>query len=214
MNIYMDDVRSCPLIGFKTVRSVEKTQRYLANGCVEHLSLDHDMCPQSSIGQPPTKPTGMDLVLWMARTGHWPSISRKCTAPTRTERRRCASPLSTRGHTEPRLATRTATSGKSRPRAMTPIRLAAIASTTIRGASAANSRSTCGSGSKANERPARRQSARNRVIPGTVSALRTVAMHLPAAGRSAGLLDPAHPLPKRRQHLQRLRMLIRTVHKR
>ncbi len=71
IDIYMDDVRDCPFIGWKTCRSVEKAQRYLANGCVRNLSLDHDMCPQSSIGQPPTKPTGMDLVRWMVETGHW-----------------------------------------------------------------------------------------------------------------------------------------------
>lgn len=72
INIYMDDVRPCPLIGYKTVRTVEVAQRYLANGCVAHLSLDHDMCPQSTIGMQPAKPTGYDLVVWMARTGHWP----------------------------------------------------------------------------------------------------------------------------------------------
>lgn len=38
--------------------------RVLLTGRVEYASLDHDL----GLG-----PTGYDLVLWMARTGNWPT---------------------------------------------------------------------------------------------------------------------------------------------
>lgn len=89
MNLYMDDVRSCP-DGWKVARTVEDAKLFLASGEVDDCSLDHDMgacadCTKSgaSVGDMLTEETtyffwcqhvmdGTKLVRWMVETGHWP----------------------------------------------------------------------------------------------------------------------------------------------
>jgi hypothetical protein len=90
MNIYMDDVRVNPYIGWMTVRTVETMQEWLAADAVEHCSLDHDMgaCKECTTAQKhigdmlsaettflnwcPHVMDGTKLVRWMIETGHWP----------------------------------------------------------------------------------------------------------------------------------------------
>jgi hypothetical protein len=86
MHVFMDDCRNGPFnsdwLGSKAVtigedhnkenwqdwvivRSVENCKMLLKlGGIIEDLSLDHDMGDQE---------TGMDLVKWMCKTGHFPS---------------------------------------------------------------------------------------------------------------------------------------------
>lgn len=90
MNVYMDDVRKCPFIGWTVVRTVEECQRLLLTGEVEHLSLDHDMgaceeCVKDNkhIGDMQGDRTtfynwcphvldGTKLVYWMIENNVWP----------------------------------------------------------------------------------------------------------------------------------------------
>jgi hypothetical protein len=89
LNVYMDDVRTCPYPGWTVTRTVEDTMTLLAAGDVNHLSLDHDMgacaaCREAGldIGNMLTPETtymhwcqhamdGTKLVRWMIETGHW-----------------------------------------------------------------------------------------------------------------------------------------------
>jgi hypothetical protein len=91
INLYMDDVRSCPYVGFLTVRTVEDAMLHLSvPDHVNRCSLDHDMgscadcqATQADIGDMRTPETtfmrwcphvldGTKLVRWMVETGHWP----------------------------------------------------------------------------------------------------------------------------------------------
>jgi hypothetical protein len=92
INLYVDDVRTCPYVGYCTARTIEDAKSWLAAGAVEHLSLDHDMgaCKAcqiagKSIGDMQTPETtfvnwcphsedGTALVRWMIETGHWPKF--------------------------------------------------------------------------------------------------------------------------------------------
>lgn len=72
MNVFMDDMRDAPQqeswvlgpqIKWTVIRTVHETWSLLQAGCVEHLSLDHDM----GLG-----PTGYDLLCWMEERDVWP----------------------------------------------------------------------------------------------------------------------------------------------
>jgi hypothetical protein len=89
IDLYVDDVRTCPYVGWITVRTVTAAKEWLAAGAVEHLSLDHDMgmcdaCRQAGKGIGdmsalettfmlwcPHAEDGTKLVHWMIETGNW-----------------------------------------------------------------------------------------------------------------------------------------------
>lgn len=82
MNIWLDDEpeKRVKPQGFYHFDDIEEIKKFLELGKVEHLSLDHDLgsCSRCCIAAPgdrhatcPHVPTGMDLVKWMAETGHW-----------------------------------------------------------------------------------------------------------------------------------------------
>lgn len=89
-NLYMDDVRICPYVGYTTVRTVEEAMVLLATGEVNHCSLDHDMgsCADChakglDVGDMKTASTtfmhwcphnldGTKLARWIVETGNWP----------------------------------------------------------------------------------------------------------------------------------------------
>jgi hypothetical protein len=64
IHVYLDDLRPCPK-GFTLARTVPECMLLLQECQVDVLSLDHDL----GIG---SRQTGMDVVLWMIRTGHFP----------------------------------------------------------------------------------------------------------------------------------------------
>lgn len=90
IDLYMDDVRTCPYVGWITVRTVAAAKEWLKAGAVEHCSLDHDMgacdlCMKDGkhVGDMLTPETtfmswcphaedGSALVRWMIMTGYWP----------------------------------------------------------------------------------------------------------------------------------------------
>lgn len=90
MNIYMDDVRDSPYIGWRVVRDVPECAVLISTGEVEHLSLDHDMgacyeCKSKGLHEGdmtspettfmnwcPHHLDGTKLIRWMITTGHWP----------------------------------------------------------------------------------------------------------------------------------------------
>ena len=89
-NLYVDDVRQCPFVGWKVARTIEDAKLFLASGEVDHCSLDHDMgacvdCVSrgTHVGDMATPETtflnwckhaedGTKLVRWMIETGNWP----------------------------------------------------------------------------------------------------------------------------------------------
>jgi hypothetical protein len=89
IDLYMDDVRTCPYIGWVTVRTIEEAKEWLKTGMVDDMSLDHDMgaCAacitrKLDVGDMRTPETtfvswcthsadGTSLVRWMVETGHW-----------------------------------------------------------------------------------------------------------------------------------------------
>lgn len=85
IRLWLDDQRPAPA-GWFPVHTVEIAELLLAAGIVDEASLDHDLgwceaCQQRFQGQPvstkdqcPHVPSGYDLCLWMAQTGHWPRV--------------------------------------------------------------------------------------------------------------------------------------------
>jgi hypothetical protein len=63
--IWLDDIRPAPP-GWSRVDRVGVVKIMLSHETVHVLSLDHDL------GE--GRPTGYDLVKWMAETGHWPIV--------------------------------------------------------------------------------------------------------------------------------------------
>ena len=92
IDLFVDDVRVCPYVGWVTARTIEAAKKWLKAGAVEHLSLDHDMgaCQECidarrDVGDMLTPETtfvswcphaedGTKLVHWMIETGHWSVI--------------------------------------------------------------------------------------------------------------------------------------------
>jgi len=90
INVYMDDVRACPYVGWTVARTVQEVKEYLSRGIVLRLSLDHDMgacndCIASGehVGDMRTPETtcvlwcphnedGTKLVRWMIENDIWP----------------------------------------------------------------------------------------------------------------------------------------------
>jgi hypothetical protein len=89
INLFVDDVRECPYIGWQVVRTIADARVLLATGTVKHLSLDHDMgacsecvAARRDVGDMLTPETtfvswcphaedGSALVRWMIETGNW-----------------------------------------------------------------------------------------------------------------------------------------------
>lgn len=79
MNLYLDDVRPCPLIGWTVARSVQEAIDAVT-ACVERgetwtdASLDHDMSVDQSLGYFKTGDvTGLDFIDWMIQNNRWPT---------------------------------------------------------------------------------------------------------------------------------------------
>lgn len=90
MDVYMDDMRTPPTVGWIVVRTIEEVKELLRRGVVYNLSLDHDMgaceeCVKAhrDVGDFSTPETtfvswcrhaedGTKLVHWMIETGNWP----------------------------------------------------------------------------------------------------------------------------------------------
>lgn len=89
INLYVDDIRTCPYEGWITVRSIADAKEWLKAKAVDHMSLDHDMgacdaCLRGNraVGDMTTPETtfvmwcpheedGTKLVQWMIETGCW-----------------------------------------------------------------------------------------------------------------------------------------------
>lgn len=89
MRLWLDDIRPAPE-GWTWVKTDAEARLYLALGCVEIASLDHDLgackaclgdrCPEQwlidsnyeSMPHCEHVGTGATLVNWMEETGHWP----------------------------------------------------------------------------------------------------------------------------------------------
>ena len=65
-NLWLDDCRPAP-DGWTWCKTVPEAMILLATDKVFQASLDHDLGLHM--------PTGYDLCLWMAETGHWPNIT-------------------------------------------------------------------------------------------------------------------------------------------
>lgn len=77
MKLWLDDVRNPAKfgrIGWTWAKSYEEAIEALQTGQVEEISLDHDLGPMASIGQPaPGEKTGKDVVLFMQQHNIWPA---------------------------------------------------------------------------------------------------------------------------------------------
>ena len=83
IRLWLDDHRPAP-DDWLHITNVQAAQRLLARGVVTEVSLDHDLgaclecreLPEYRVGTVydncPHVPSGYDLCIWMARTGHWP----------------------------------------------------------------------------------------------------------------------------------------------
>lgn len=76
VRMWLDDVRDPAThghIGWTWCKTYEEAIALLATGTVEAASLDHDLSPMATIGQPaPGERTGYDVVCWMEANGVWP----------------------------------------------------------------------------------------------------------------------------------------------
>lgn len=64
MNVYLDDIRTCP-DGWVHVKTAKEAINVLANNKVEAISLDHDL------GEPEIENgTGNDVLLWIEEQVH------------------------------------------------------------------------------------------------------------------------------------------------
>ena len=65
MRLYLDNQRPAPP-GWTLAKNLDEAKKLLVAGGVERASLDYDL----------NRPeTGMQLLEWMKRTGHWPRYS-------------------------------------------------------------------------------------------------------------------------------------------
>jgi len=77
VKLYLDDVRDPPDDTWTLARTVEEAKAILVTGRVEVASLDHDLgIVEVGVGvfKEVPAPTGYDLCVWMAKTGHWPKF--------------------------------------------------------------------------------------------------------------------------------------------
>lgn len=75
MRVWLDDIRD-PVdwghFGWKWAKTAREAIDLLRTGKVTAISLDHDLCIQSTIGIPAIAPTGLDVILWMEMNNVWP----------------------------------------------------------------------------------------------------------------------------------------------
>jgi len=80
-NLWLDDERPCPFIGWKTAKNFDEAVYYMQNFTVRNSQLDHDLAPEHYVPGGYDKPevynnftekTGYDFVKWMETNDVWP----------------------------------------------------------------------------------------------------------------------------------------------
>lgn len=77
MKVWLDDIRDPQVwhhIGWVWAKTADEAIELLSTGKVTHISLDHDLDIQATIGNTPTEKTGYDVICWMEEHNVWPSI--------------------------------------------------------------------------------------------------------------------------------------------
>lgn len=78
MNVWLDDIRDPAMYGrtgWTWAKTAAEAIDLLKTGAVEAISLDHDLCIESTIGMAATAPTGLDVALWMEENGMRPTVT-------------------------------------------------------------------------------------------------------------------------------------------
>lgn len=75
IDLWLDDTRLCPYIGWKTAKNFDEAVYYMQNFTVRNSHLDYDLSfehYQSDNVSGYTEKTGYDFVKWMEENDCWP----------------------------------------------------------------------------------------------------------------------------------------------
>jgi hypothetical protein len=74
VDLWLDDVRPCPYIGWVWAKNYDEAIEILKTNKVRKCSLDHDLSflQYANLHEPFFEKTGYDVVLWMEENNIWP----------------------------------------------------------------------------------------------------------------------------------------------